>query len=225
MKVNELSKQLNITNKELIAFLKGKEYKISSHMQNVPDEVLDETIEYFSKKEEQVAEVKEEKQETKRKKESVKPGYTPKKFKADDIIVCRSVVPYKLNAVGVDKNKVYHWEYYGDVDYLEYRDLQALRRTEYITRPLIMIEDPDLCYQWRRELGDTYKYYLGIDYPEEFFDKSDSEFEKLLRTAPDIIKDTIKITAINMIRNENYPSVQKLVLIDDALGTCLKDFL
>ena len=155
----------------------------------------------------------------------MKPDYIPKKFKPDDIIACKSVVPYKLNAVGVDKNKVYHWAYYGDVDYLEYRDLQALRRTVYITRPLIMIEDPDLCYQWRRELGDTYKYYLGIDYPEEFFEKSDSEFENLLKTAPDIIKDVIKITAVNMIRNENYPSVQKLVLIDEALGTCLKEFL
>ena len=65
MKVNELSKQLNITNKELITFLKSKEYKISSHMQKVPDEILDETIEYFSKKEEQVEDISEEKSELK----------------------------------------------------------------------------------------------------------------------------------------------------------------
>ena len=225
MKVNELSKQLNITNKELIAFLKNKGYKISSHMQKVPDNVIDEAIEFFSKIEEQIEEKVEDKQSVKENVVETKPDYKHKKFNADDIIVCKSVVPYKLNAVSVDKNKVYHWEYYGDIDYVEYRDLQALRRTNYITKPLIMIEDPDLCYQWRRELGDTYKYYLGIEYPEEFFDKSDAEFEKILNEAPNTIKDVIKITAINMIRNENYPSVQKLVLIDEILGTCLKEFL
>lgn len=227
MKVNELSKQLGITNKELITFLKGKDYKISSHMQTVPDEVLTETVDYFTELKKSEEDKPEEKKEQKTKKQKVaeKPEHDYKKFKADDIIVCRSVVPYKLNAVGLDKTKVYHWEYFGDIDYLEYRDLQALRRTDYITKPLIMIEDPDLCYQWRRELGDIYKYYLGITYPEEFFDKSDSEFERLLKEAPDTIKNVIKITAINMIRNENYPTVQKIVLIDDALGTCLKDFL
>lgn len=225
MKVNELSKQLNITNKELISFLKDKGYKISSHMQKVPDKAVDETIEFFSKVEEPVEEEIEIKQPLKQKTVESKPEYNHKRFNADDIIVCKSVVPYKLNAVGVDKNKVYHWEYYGDIDYVEYRDLQALRRTNYITKPLIMIEDPDLCYQWRRELGDTYKYYLGIEYPEEFFDKSDAEFEKMLKDAPDTIKDVIKITAINMIRNENYPSVQKIVIIDEILGTCLKEFL
>ena len=226
MKVNELSKQLNITNKELITFLKSKDYKVSSHMQKVPDEALEETIDYFTKiKEVETEKEPEKKPEIKQPKQVEKPDYNLKKFNADDIIVCRSVVPYKLNAVSLDKNKVYHWEYFGDVDYLEYRDLQALRRTDYITKPLILIEDPDLCYQWRRELGDMYNYYLGITYPEEFFDKPDAEFEKLLKTAPDVIKDTIKITAINMIRNENYPSVQKLVMIDEALGTCLKEFL
>lgn len=225
MKVNELSKQLNITNKELISFLKDKGYKISSHMQKVPDKAIDEAIEFFSKVEEPAEEEIEIKQPLKQKAVESKPEYVHKRFNADDIIVCKSVVPYKLNAVGIDQNKVYHWEYYGDIDYVEYRDLQALRRTSYITKPLIMIEDPDLCYQWRRELGDTYKYYLGIEYPEEFFDKSDAEFEKILKDAPDTIKDVIKITAINMIRNENYPSVQKLVLIDEILGTCLKEFL
>ena len=28
-----------------------------------------------------------------------------------------------------------------------------------------------------------------------------------------------------MIKNENYPSVNKLKYIDDILGTCIKDFI
>ena len=41
MKVNDLSKELGVTNKELIEFLKGNGYKVSSHMQNVTDEMID----------------------------------------------------------------------------------------------------------------------------------------------------------------------------------------
>ena len=226
MKVNELSKDLGVTNKELITFLKDNGYKISSHMQTVTDEMIDLAMDKLQKT------MTVETDET----ESVKEEVTPivhkkevkvetKTFKPDDVIPCRSVTPWKLNALGVDRRTVYHWEYYGDVDYLTYRDLQALRRTNYITKPKILIEDPDLCYQWRRELGDTYKYFLGVEYPEEFFDLSDNDFEKLLKQAPDTIKEVIKVTAMNMIKNENYPTIQKLTLIDNILGTCLKEFI
>ena len=136
-------------------------------------------------------------------------------FKEDDVIICKSVTPWKLSAVGVDKNTVYHWEYFGDVDYVKYRDLQAMRRTEYITKPNIIIMDDDLRSQWSRELGDIYKY----------FDKSDEEFTDILKNAPHFVVDVIKTTAVAMVRNENYPSLNKIKLIDDILGTCIKDFL
>ena len=29
--------------------------------------------------------------------------------------------------------------------------------------------DEDLVEQWKRELGDRYKYFKSIDYPEEYF--------------------------------------------------------
>lgn len=224
MKVNDLSKELNVTNKDLIEFLKKNGYKVSSHMQNVTDEMIDLARENLttSKVEENIEDEVEE-VASRMGKPEIK--IETKTFKPDDIIPCRSVTPWKLNALGVDRKTVYHWEYYGDVDYLTYRDLQALRRTNYITKPKIIIEDPDLCYQWRRELGDTYKYFLGVEYPEEFFDLSDVEFEKLLKQAPDTVKEVIKVTAMNMIKNENYPTIQKLRLIDDILGTCLKDFI
>lgn len=225
MKVNDLSKELGVTNKELITFLKDNGYKISSHMQNVTDEMIDLANEKLMTKTTTAEET-----------ESVEEKTTPivsrkdikivtKTFKPDDVIPCRSVTPWKLNALGIDGRTVYHWEYFGDVDYLTYRDLQALRRSDFVTKPKFIIEDADLCYQWRRELGDTYKYFLGVEYPEEFFDLSDNEFEKLLKQAPDTIKEVIKVTAMNMIKNENYPTIQKLTLIDNILGTCLKEFI
>ena len=224
MKVNELSKELGVTNKELIDFLKKNGYKVSSHMQSVTDEMIDLARENLvATKAEEETEKDIDNIIPKKEKPEVK--VETKTFKPDDVIPCRSVTPWKLNALGVDRRTVYHWEYYGDVDYLTYRDLQALRRTNYITKPKILIEDPDLCYQWRRELGDTYKYFLGVEYPEEFFDLSDNDFEKLLKQAPDTVKEVIKVTAMNMIKNENYPTIQKLTLIDNILGTCLKEFI
>ena len=224
MKVNELSKELGVTNKELIDFLKKNGYKVSSHMQSVTDEMIDLAREnLIATKVEEETEKDIDNIIPQKEKPEVK--IETKTFKPDDVIPCRSVTPWKLNALGVDRRTVYHWEYYGDVDYLTYRDLQALRRTNYITKPKILIEDPDLCYQWRRELGDTYKYFLGVEYPEEFFDLSDNDFEKLLKQAPDTVKEVIKVTAMNMIKNENYPTIQKLTLIDNILGTCLKEFI
>lgn len=225
MKVRDLSVELELTNKELITFLKENGYAISSHMQNLDDEMIDKAKERFEKKEvvkEEVA-TKTLSDVTKDIKDIV--VETVKKFNPDDLIPCKSVTPWELVAVGMDKNTVYHWNGYGDVDYVSYRDLQSFRRKDLIKKPKVIIEDADLCYQWRRELGDTYKYYLGVEYPEEFFDLTDREFEKLLRVAPNTIKEVIKFTAMNMVRNENYPTLQKLTLVDEILGTCIKDFL
>ena len=238
MKVNELSKELNVTNKEIITFLKENEYKISSHMQSLTDEMIDLVKKNFSTNKS----IKESNVNISNKKEEVINSKTisktdsemnskntvkieTKTFKSDDMIPCRSVTPWELIALGVDKTTIYHWNYFGDVDYVSYKDLQSLRRTSYITKPKILIEDADLCYQWRKELGDTYKYFLGVEYPEEFFDLSDDEFANILKNAPDVLKEVIKVTAMSMIKNENYPTIQKITLIDSILGTSLKDFI
>lgn len=228
MKINELSKELNITNKDLITFFKDNGFKVSSHMQNVTDEMIDiakghfanktETNDYSideDEKTENVSSIKTKKIEE----------YFPKKFLPDDRIPCRSVTPWKLVGIGADRTTVYNWSGYGDVDYVTYRDLQSMRRKDIVRKPKIIIEDADLCYQWRRELGDAYKYFLDVEYPEEFFDLSDDKFRKLLHDAPNVVKEVIKFTALNMVRNENYPTIQKLSIIDELLGTCIKDFL
>ena len=227
MKVNELSKELNITNKELISFLKENGYKISSHMQTLTDEMIDLARTHFSNRFENIIvedSVEEVVNENKSNKNRIE---TPvvKQFSMDDLIPCRSVTPWELIALGNDRKTVYHWSGYGDVDYIKYSDLQSLRRKDLIKAPKVIIEDADLCYQWRRELGDTYKHFLKVEYPEEFFDLSDSKFEDLLKNAPNVLKEVIKVTAMNMIKNENYPSVVKLTLVDEILGTCLKEFL
>ena len=223
MKIFELAKELGITPKELIAFFRKHDYSVSSHMQKATDEMIDLArkeivVSKDAKKETRIN----EKSETKK---IIPENKVHKSYNPDDEIPCKSVTPWKLTAVGVDKHTIYHWEYFGDIEYLKYRDLQALRRTEYITKPNILIMDADLRSQWGRELGDTYKYFDNIEYPEEYFDKTDEEFEELLNKAPTWLGEIIKTTAMAMIRAENYPYISKIILIDKILGTCIKDFL
>ena len=51
MKVFELAKELNVTPKELISFFRDNEYKISSHMQKLDDELIDFARNNFVKEE------------------------------------------------------------------------------------------------------------------------------------------------------------------------------
>ena len=223
MIVNELSKELGVKNKELIDFLKSKGFKVSSHMQTLTDEMIETVKTDFAQKHD--TEPKPEQQPVKKTIKRTVPTKNVKKFSPDDQIPCRSLVPWKLIDVSVDKNRIYSWSGYGDIDYVAYRDLQAMRRRSMVKDALIMIEDPDICEQWKYDLGDLYQKYLNVDYPEEFFEQSDEKFEKMLKDAPDVFKEVIKYTALDMIRNENYPSLQKLTIIDNLLGTGLKEFI
>ena len=143
----------------------------------------------------------------------------------DEFIVCRSVTPWKLVLTGVDKNIVYTWDYFGAEEMVMYRDLQAWRKKEIITAPKIIIEDADLREAWRQDMSDTYKALINVEYPEELFDLSDAKFETLLKDASPVIREIIKSTAISMIRAENYPSLAKIIKIDEVFGTALQDFL
>ena len=223
MKVFELAKELNVTPKELITFFKDNVYKVSSHMQKLDDELIDFARSNFVKNKSSEEDAPEEDKKVEVEKSNLTKFH--KTFKPDEEIPCKSVTPWELNATGVDKNTVYHWEYFGDIEYVRYRDLQALRRTEYVTRPAFIIMDDDLVSQWKRELGDKYKYFKSIDYPEEYFDMSDDEFEDMIKEAPDWLGEIVKSTAMTMVRAENYPSIKKIRIIDDVLGTCIKEFI
>lgn len=228
MIVNELSKELGVKNKDLIDFLKSKGFKVSSHMQTLTDAMIETVHADFAPKAPEKPEPKKVESSPVKKTTTTKkpvPVKNTRKFSPDDQIPCRSLVPWKLIDVSIDKTRTYTWSGYGDVDYVSYKDLQGMRRRPMIKDALIMIEDPDLCEQWKHDLGSLYNKYIGVDYPEEFFDLSDEKFESLLKDAPDVFKEVIKHTALDMIRNENYPTLQKLSIIDNTLGTGLKEFI
>lgn len=227
MVVNELSKELGVKNKDLIDFLKAKHFKVASHMQNLTDEMIEVVKAEFvvNKPEEDPGIHQPVKAEEKRASRKPVPAKNIKKFAPDDLIPCRSIVPWYLEKVGIDRVTSYKWPNYGDIEYVAYKDLQSWRRNTVVKDAMILIEDADICEQWKHDLGNLYQKYLNVSYPEEFFDLPDGEFEKLLKESSEVFKDVIKFTAIDMIRNENYPTLQKLTIIDNVLGTGIKEFL
>lgn len=227
MKVHELSKKLGTNNKILITFFKDNNFKVSSHVQNLTDEQVNFAKANFNAKkyEEPEKEIEEEIAEQPIIEKKEIPTRELRKFNLDDMIECRSVVPWKMVEVGADRVSTYVWEGYGDIDIVPYRDLQSWRRKSILTDPKIIILDPDLNELWKLDLSSTYKKFLSVDFPEEFFDIEDTKFKSMLTNAPDVFKDVIKYTAMNMIHNENYPSIQKINIIDEVLGTCIKEFI
>lgn len=221
MRVHELSEQLGKKNKEVIDFLKSEGYSVSSHLNQLDDDMIDKTIRYFSP----TGELSPDGEKKSIVEEEHIPSRCIRDYRMDEFIPCRSVTPWKLVLSNIDRNMVYTWEFFGAVENVMFRDLQAWRKKDILTAPKIIIEDADLRYAWRQDLAESYKTLIGVEFPEELFSLNDVEFEKLLSNASITVKEIIKHTAISMIRNENYPSISKLIKIDEMLGTDLKDFL
>lgn len=228
MKIADLSKELGVKNKDLISYLNEVGFtKISSHLQNASDDMVAMARERFEKKasEKTMSEaVKEEKQVKAEppKKAVNKPA---KKFAPDDLITCVSVTPWHLIMDSNDHSRIYEWQAWGDEEQVRYDDLLSWRKKDIVTQPKILIQDADLVAQWSKDTGDAYKPFIGVDYPEELFRLSDKNFEQLLRTGNRTVRQIIQVTAMSMIKAENYPEVQKIKMIDDVTGSCLMDFL
>lgn len=228
MIINELSKELKATNKELISYLKSEGFKAHSHMQTATDEMIESARAHFIKDEidsEAIEDVVEEPTDVEKHSDRKPVRKPPRKIALDEYITCKSVTPWKLVDLSVDKNVVYVWDHFGAEEDVMYRDLQAWRKKDIITAPQIIIEDDDIREAWKQDMTDTYKALVGVEYPEELFDMEDSKFEEFLRKSSPTVREIIKVTAISMIHNENYPSLPKILVIDSVLNTDLKDFL
>ncbi len=47
MKINDLSRELDVKNKELITYLKSAGFKVSSHMQNADEDMIQMAQKHF----------------------------------------------------------------------------------------------------------------------------------------------------------------------------------
>lgn len=220
MKVYELAKELGIESKELLSTLNEIGYDVKNHMSQITEEqeeVIRSAFEEEKVEEPVVEEVQEEPVIVK----------SVKKFANDDLIPCKCVKPNKVVWYSTKTGTRYEWSGFGDVVDVLYTDLLAMKssKSAMLFKPLIIIEDMDLYEQWKKDLEPIYKLYSGLDYPEKLFDMNNVLFKAKLTNSPKAIGELVKITATKMIKEGTFNSLDKLRIIDEVLGTCLKDFI
>lgn len=164
----------------------------------------------------------EESTENANKKETKTPAESPRKYKADDMIPCRSITFGELLLTGTKSRLLYSWANYGDVTEVEFQDLQALKstRSSYLFKPRFVIEDEELAKQWNKDLGTMYKEIVDVDV-EDLFKLSPNQFKSKLKKAPKGVQQAVKNIAGEKILNGSLDSLAKIKAIDEILGTDL----
>lgn len=163
---------------------------------------------------------------TSAKKETKASAKSPRKYKPDDMIPCRSITFGELLLTGTKSKLLYSWANYGDITEVEFQDLQALKstRSSYLFKPRFVIEDEELAKQWSKDLGAMYKEIVDVDV-EDLFKLTPTQFRSKLKSAPKGVQQAVKNIAGEKILNGSLDSLKKINAIDEILGTDLKLYI
>ena len=147
-----------------------------------------------------------------------KPKHDP-----NELILCRSVRFGELRLIGPKTHMPYSWANEGDVREVEYQDLVSWRalHSPYLFTPMIIIEDEDICEEWKADLGKLYDDLQQIDL-KEMFKLPHRQFVAQLKKLPDGMKTTVQNMAYSMIQDRTLYDLRTIDAIDEILGTELK---
>ena len=159
---------------------------------------------------------------------TVIPTPTPKKVSKpkhdpNELVLCRSVRCGELRLIGPKTHMPYSWANEGDVREVEYQDLVSWRalHSRYLFEPMIIIEDEDICEEWKADLGELYDNLQQVDL-KEMFKRPHRQFVAQLKKLPDGMKTTVQNMAYSMIQNRTLYDLRTIDAIDEILGTELK---
>lgn len=155
------------------------------------------------------------------------PVVEPKKFMPGDMVLCRCVRPNLTVFYSSKTDTRYEFGGYGDVNEVDYADLQKLKasKSPILYQPKILIEDEDLRTQWAKDLEPVRHEYEGIYETDDIFDKPYDEFKKFVANASKGVKELIRTSAVKLISEKKLTDLSKITVVDDLLGTKLKEFL
>ena len=160
--------------------------------------------------------------------EEVKPAKKVNKPKHDptELVLCRSVVFGELILIGPKTHMRYSWANQGDVREVEYQDLVSWRalHSKYLFAPLIIIEDEDICEEWKADLGKLYEEVQAVDL-KELFNLPIRQFTAQLKKLPVTMKSSVQNMAYAMIQDKTLDSLRKIEALDEILGTELKTMI
>ena len=158
--------------------------------------------------------------------EAVKPA--PKKVNKvkhdpSELILCRSVRFGELRLIGPKTRMPYSWANEGDVREVEYQDLVSWRalHSRYLFEPMIIIEDEDICEEWKADLGELYEDLQQVDL-KAMFKLPYKQFVAQLKKLPDGMRSTAQNMAYAMIQDGTLYDLRVIKAIDEILGTELK---
>lgn len=220
MKVFELSKELNIENKELIKIASNLDIEVKSHLSVLTDEqveIIKQSIGGVQKDEVKA------KAETK-----VEDIKKPKAWKPDltRMICIKNIAKSKL--IYKSKRQLGYtivWEKRGSLNYMELGEFINLKNSDmrFITEPWIRIMEEDEVEILK--YANVYQYFKSIIEIDDVdallrlpFDKFCSKFDKL----PDSFKKTVAERAKDMIANGELDSIKIKKYIEQQLDVELE---
>lgn len=142
------------------------------------------------------------------------------KHEQNEMIPCRSVRFGELILIGPKTRFPYSWANEGDVKEVEYQDLVSWRalRSRYLFEPMIIIEDEDICEEWKADLGELYESLQQVDL-KAMFKLPHRQFVSQLNKLPNGMKSTVQNMAYAMIQDGTLYDLRIIRSIDEILGT------
>lgn len=144
-----------------------------------------------------------------------KPKHDP-----SELILCRSVRFGELILIGPKTKMRYSWSNEGDIREVEYQDLVSWRalHSRYLFDPMIIIEDEDICEEWKADLGKLYEKVQEIDL-KEMFKLPHRQFMAQLKKLPESMKSSVQNMAYAMVQDGTLYDLRIIKGIDEILGT------
>lgn len=144
-----------------------------------------------------------------------KPKHDP-----NELILCRSVRFGELRLIGPKTHMPYSWANEGDIREVEYQDLVSWRalHSPYLFKPMIIIEDEDICEEWKADLGELYENLQQVDL-KGMFKLPQRQFVSQLKKLPEGMKSTVQNMAYSMIQDGTLYDLRTIKAIDEILGT------
>ena len=204
MLIRDLAKELNVSNKQIIAAL-GDDTKTQA------SKLTDEEVETIKNNlSVPVKEVKVEK---------VVKVVEPRKFQPDDAIMCRSVTAGELIMIG-RSGTYYSWADAGVAIPVRYDDIIQLKfgRSSQLYFPRFVIEDEDLLADPRfDDIRTMYDKIYSADI-EEILNLPNDQFVEVLTKAPTGLKNALKVTVATRFEEGTFDSLQKVQAVEQICG-------
>lgn len=142
------------------------------------------------------------------------------KHDPDELVPCRSVRFGELILIGPKTNMRYSWANEGDMREVYYQDLVSWRalHSRYLFDPMIIIENEDICEEWKADLGKLYDKVQEIDL-KEMFKLPYRQFMVQLKKLPESMKSSVQNMAYAMVQDGTLYDLRIIKGIDETLGT------